>query len=83
LAKAAATFRFPRGVEEWSAQRTESQLLGFSSDERLASQRGRCAADVSNHIVALSPLAFAINPEPGDAAGTLRRVYHRYISAKT
>jgi|UPI00047E8897 hypothetical protein len=23
-----------RGVEEWSAQRTKSQLLGFSNDER-------------------------------------------------
>ena len=43
------------GVEEWSAQRTESQLHGFSSDERPARQRGRCPADVSNHIVALSP----------------------------
>jgi hypothetical protein len=28
------------GVEEWSAQRTESQLLGFSSDERPAGQKG-------------------------------------------
>jgi len=26
------------GVEEWSAKRTESQLLGFSNDERPAGQ---------------------------------------------
>ncbi|RWD60781.1 MAG: hypothetical protein EOS37_33390, partial [Mesorhizobium sp.] len=27
------------GGEEWSAQRTESQLLGFPNDERLERQR--------------------------------------------
>ena len=57
------------GVEEWSAQRTKNQ-------------RGRCPADVSNHSVA-SSLAFAINPEPGEATGAILRVYHRYISART
>ncbi|RUY12497.1 hypothetical protein EN991_23355, partial [Mesorhizobium sp. M7A.F.Ca.US.005.03.2.1] len=34
------------GVEERSAQRVESQLLGFPSDEDPAGQRGRCPANV-------------------------------------
>ena len=30
-----------RGVEEWSAKRTKSQLLGFSNDERPQGNEGR------------------------------------------
>ncbi|SJM30408.1 hypothetical protein BQ8482_140055 [Mesorhizobium delmotii] len=44
------------GVEEWSAQRTESQLLGFPNDERPAGQRG--ARRIAN--LARSRLAWSV-----------------------
>ena len=43
------------GVEEWSAKRTESQLLGFPNDESRQGREGCCPADpVANLDCAVS-----------------------------
>lgn len=54
------------GVEEWSAKRMESQLLGFAYDERPAGQRGRCPAGFAS---VARPLPFKAFPHADPTRG--------------